>query len=182
MLPTPNEQGLEDPRWFVLTVKPQHELAAAAGLTAKRIEGLAPTCIVHRRWSDRIKTLTLPLFPGYVFCRTPLAARTSVLQTAGVRGFVSFGGSPTPVPESEMDAILRITSTGLSVEPLACLRTGERVLVTDGALRGLEGTLLQCGGRVRVVVGIEMLQRSVSVEIDRAALQLLPPLAAPSHA
>jgi transcription antitermination factor NusG len=77
-----------------------------------------------------------------------------------------------------MDAILRIVSTGLPIEPLAWLRTGERVRVIDGALRGIEGTLLECGGRVRVVVGIEMLQRSVSVEIDRTALQPLTRLAA----
>jgi transcription antitermination factor NusG len=162
----------------VLTVKPQHELTTAAGLTAKGIVGIAPACIVRRRWSDRIKTLTLPLFPGYVFCRTALAARTKILQTAGVRTFVSFGGSPAPVPALEMDAILRIVSTGLPIEPLAWLRTGERVRVIDGALRGIEGTLLECGGRVRVVVGIEMLQRSVSVEIDRTALQPLTRLAA----
>ncbi|MGB7759814.1 MAG: transcription termination/antitermination NusG family protein [Bryobacteraceae bacterium] len=173
-----NLQGREAPSWFVLTVKPQHELVAAAGLASKGFEGLAPTCIVRRRWSDRIKTLTQPLFRGYVFCRTPLAARTSILQTPGVRGFVSFGGSPIPVPGSEMEAILRITSTGLPIEPLAWLRAGERVRVIDGVLRGLEGTLLQCEGHTRVVVGIEMLQRSVSVEIDRATLQPVVPLAA----
>ena len=167
----------EEP-WFVVTVKPQHELSAAAALESKGIEKLAPTYVTRRRWTDRVKKLTLPLFPGYVFCRGPVQARGSILCTPGVRGFVSFGRGPEPVPQNEISAILRLASSGQPLEPQAYLRTGERVRVVDGPLRGLQGTLIECEGRARVAVGIEMLQRSVSVEIDRAVLEPLTPITA----
>jgi transcription antitermination factor NusG len=141
------------------------------------LEQFLPAYTVRRRWSDRMKAFTLPLFPGYLFCRTSLEERGQVLRTNGVRGFVAFGGCPEPVPDAEMSAIMRMTSSGLPIEPLDFLRTGERVRVLDGPLRGLEGILLECGGGTRVVVSVEMLQRSVAVQIDRAALEPLTPLA-----
>lgn len=160
-------------RWYVLTVKPRHELVVAAGLQSKGVENYLPTYVVRRRWSDRTKRLTLPLFPGYVFCRISLSGGVQVLPTPGVRTFVTFGGGPEPVPDDEMAPIIRITSSGLPLEPLAYLCRGDRVRVREGPLRGIEGTLWRCGDGMRVVVGIEMLQRSVSVAIDRAALEPL---------
>ena len=159
--------------WYVLTVKPQHEHVVAGALDAKGIEHFAPTYVTRRRWSDRLKALSLPLFPGYVFCRTSSESRVPVLRTSGVRGFVSFGGYPAPVPQNQMDAIMCMSRSGLPIEPLDYLHAGDRIRVIDGPLRGLDGLLLECGDCSRVVVSIEMLQRSVAVTIDRTAIQPL---------
>ncbi len=164
--------------WYVLMVKPQHERTVAAHLAAKGIEEYAPMYIARRQWSDRVKQVAMPLFPGYVFCKTSLDCRTAVLQTTGVLGMVSFGGVPAPVPESELFAIMRMTSSGLPIEPMEYLRRGETVRVIDGPLRGLSGRVLQCEGRTRVVVGIDLLQRSVAVEVDRCCLDQAAPLRA----
>ena len=173
-----NLTGSGAKQWFAVTVKPKQEWVAASALESKGLEKFLPAYTVRRRWSDRMKTFALPLFPGYLFCRTSLEARGQVLRTIGVRGYVAFGGCPEPVPDDEISALMRMTSSGLPIEPIDYLRTGERVRVIDGPLRGLDGLLLECSGRTRVVVGVEMLQRSVSVEIDRLALEPLTPICA----
>lgn len=157
-------------RWFVVTTKPQHELLAASNLAAKQVEAFAPTYQHRRQWSDRIKVLAKPVFPGYVFCRISLDGGIPVLGTPGILGFVSFDRIPAMVPDREMEDVMRMTASGLPVEPSEYLDVGRRVRVIDGPLRGLEGILSDREHCDRVVVGIEMLRRSVSVEIDRTAI------------
>lgn len=152
-------------RWFALTVKPRRETLAVQGLSAKGIECFLPSYIVHRRWSDRIKAVSEPIFPGYIFCRTSLAS--PVLPVPGVQGFVSFAGRPEPIPDQEIEGIMRMTASGLPLEPIAYLHAGDRVRVTHGPLAGVEGILWECDAKKRLVVGIEMLGRSVAVNMDR---------------
>ena len=172
----PNLSPIE--RWYVLTVKPRHEQAVAGALALKGMESYAPTYLVRRQWSDRLKTIAQPLFPGYVFCRASLENRTPILRTIGVRGIVSFGGLPHPVPDDELSAVMQMTSSGLPIEPLAYLRNGEQVRVVDGPLRGLSGIVIHSDAGSRVVIGIEMLQRSVAAQLDRWCLQPVKPLRA----
>ena len=81
-------------RWFAVTVKPQHEKAVAAQLEAKGLEGYVPVYRDRHRWSDRVRTVELPLFPRYVFARFRLAERLSVVTVPSVTSIVSFGGKP----------------------------------------------------------------------------------------
>jgi transcription antitermination factor NusG len=122
-----------------------------------------------------VKTITLPVFSNYVFCRFAPATRAGVLKTPGVRSLVGFGGCPAPVPDAEIEAIRKAVGSGLPVEPWPFVRAGDRVRVLDGPLRGLDGLLVSGANKTRVVVSVELLQRSVAVEIDRAALQPLTP-------
>jgi transcription termination/antitermination protein NusG len=158
-----------DKRWFALTVKPRRETLAVQGLSAKGIENFLPSYVVRRRWSDRTKTVSEPIFPGYIFCRTSLAS--PVLPVPGVQGFVSFAGRPEPIPDQEIDGIMRMMASGLPLEPMAYLRAGDCVRVTHGPLAGVKGTLWEGEGQRRLVVGIEMLGRSVAVNVDRTVLE-----------
>lgn len=168
---------MTDTQWHVLTVKPQHEFAVGAVLAEKRVERFVPAYVTRRRWSDRVKTLTQPLFPSYVFCRFSTGERGTVLRTPGVRSLVSFAGAPAVVPDAEIAAIQRMVGSGIAVEPWPFLRAGERVRILDGPLRGLEGVLGTTADKPRVVVSVDLLQRSVAVEVDRAELEpLSPPL------
>src|ERR1039458_584693 len=91
--------------WFVLTVKPQHEKAVAEQLRAKSLEEYLPLYQARRRWSDRVATVELPLFPRYVFCRFSFENRLQVLQTPSVSSIVSFGGKPCPVEHREIETV-----------------------------------------------------------------------------
>lgn len=151
--------------WFALTVKHQHERAVAGALGAKRLEALAPLYRARRRWSDREKEIELPLFAGYVFCRFPYAERVRVLTTPGVRNLVGFGGGPSPVENAEIEAIQSMMRSREPIRPWPYLRPGDRVRVERGPLRGLTGTLIRERDVYRLVIGIELLQRSIAAEV-----------------
>jgi transcription antitermination factor NusG len=156
--------------WFAVTSKPQHERAVRDGLVQKGLESFLPLYWTTRRWSDRTKRLQLPLFPGYVFCRVESARRLPVLQTPGVRSLVSFGTEMIPIPEVEVQRIQRMVESGCLIEPWPYLHAGQRVRVDHGPLTGLEGTLSEVRNTWRVVVGLELLQRSVAVQLDRTQI------------
>jgi transcription termination/antitermination protein NusG len=162
-----------DPLWYALTVKPNHERAAAQALESKALETLLPLYRSRRRWSDRIQELDLPLFAGYVFCRFSGTERARILSTPGVRSVVGFGNRPTAVEDAEIRALQTLVASGQPVGPWPFLRVGERVRVEAGPLCGVEGILTQVKDAWRVVVSIELLQRSIAAEVDRDSLSLV---------
>jgi transcription antitermination factor NusG len=121
----------------------------------------------RRRWSDRVKTVSLPLFSSYVFCRFPYADRLKVLGTPSVLSLVSFGGKPSPLREEEIERIRAMVGSGLPVAPWNYVAAGDHVRVSHGAMSGLEGILVTDKSRLRVVVNVDLLGRAVAMEIDR---------------
>ena len=156
--------------WFVLTVAPRHELSAGQHLQTKGFETSVPAYRVRRRWSDRTKTITLPIFPGYVFCRFSIDSRIPVLNTPGVRGAISFGSQLAYLEDHEIERIHRMAESGLNLEPLGSLKTGMQVKIVGGPLRGMQGVLAQVNGAMRVVVNVELLHRAVAVHVDLEAV------------
>jgi transcription termination/antitermination protein NusG len=152
--------------WYALTVKHQHELAARSALELRGFEALAPTYRARRRWSDRVKEIDVPLFTGYVFCRFAFTERVMVMDVPGIARVVEFGGAPAEVSDTEIAAIRIVMDSKLPVRPWPYLKPGDRVLVQRGPLRGVEGTLLEERNRLQLVIGIEMLQRSLAVEVE----------------
>lgn len=152
--------------WFALAVKHQHERRTQTALASKSIPTLLPLYKARSHWSDRVKEIELPLFAGYVFCRFTRAQRTSILATPGVRSIVGFGGVPAPIEAAEIEAIEAMLGSGAPVSPWPYLKPGDRVRVERGPLRGLEGTLLREKDGLRLVIGIELLQRSIAAELE----------------
>lgn len=152
--------------WFALVVKHQHERSTQAALASRMIPALVPIYKVRNRWSDRLKEIELPLFAGYVFCRFDPRQRVPVLTTPGVRSIVEFGGIPAPIETAQIDAIQAMVESNLAVGPWPYLKPGDRVRIERGPLRGVEGTLLREKDRFRLVVGIEILQRSIAAELS----------------
>ena len=152
--------------WYALTVKHQHEVAARSALEFKGFEALAPTYRARRRWSDREKEIDLPLFAGYVFCQFAFTERIKVIDVPGVAKVVEFGGAPAEISEAEITAMRIVMDSKLRVRPWPYLKPGDRVRVERGPLRGVEGTLLrEERDRLQLVIGIELLQRSLAVEV-----------------
>jgi transcription antitermination factor NusG len=169
MVPT-SEQRQYSSRslWFALRVKPNHEKYVAAILREKRFEEFLPLFRSRQRWSDRVKTVDLPLFPGYLFCRLNLNLdnRMPLLTTPGLLYIVGRGKTPEPVEESEILAIQSISLSGLSYAPWPSLVIGQKVRLEAGPLCGLEGVLTRIGNQHKIYVSVTLLQRSVSVEVD----------------
>jgi transcriptional antiterminator RfaH len=159
--------------WFALQVRARHEAGVANFLSGRGYEPFVPMYESRRRWSDRIKVVAAPLFPGYLFCRFDVNNRLPILTTPGVIQVVGFNRTPIPVEDTEIDAIQSLVASGFPSQPWPFLQAGDRVQIDSGPLRGLEGLLVELKGSHRLVVSVTLLQRSVAVEIDSALVKAL---------
>jgi transcription antitermination factor NusG len=159
-----------DGRWYALVVRPKHEKAVNDYLGMRGLDAFCPVYRTRRRWSDRMKEVDLPLFAGYVFCRFSYEQRLAALGTPGVRSVVTVKTVPQAISESEIQALQSIGKSGLPAKPWPFLRTGQRVRIELGSLAGLEGILVREKDLFRVVVSVELLMRSVAVEVDRDSI------------
>ena len=161
-------QSLDDlePRWYAAYTSANHEKSVAQQLAVRSVEHFVPLYESVRRWKDRKVRLQLPLFPGYVFVRLVLRDRLQVLQVPGVAKLVGFNGMPTALPQEEIEALRRSLGKGVRAEPHPYLTAGRRVRVRTGSLAGLEGVLLRRKNRTRFVISLDLIMRSVAVEID----------------
>ncbi|HTT65156.1 MAG TPA: UpxY family transcription antiterminator [Bryobacteraceae bacterium] len=153
--------------WFALTAKPRHEKAVGENLRGKGLESFVPLYSARRQWTDRVRLVDVPLFPGYVFCRFSYASRLQVLNTPGVTSLVGFSDGPAPVEDEEIARIRTIQASGLPAQPWPYVQVGQRARIERGSLAGLEGVLIREKDALRVVVCVELLRRAVAVEIDR---------------
>ena len=152
--------------WYAIRVRSNFEQKTSKLLRQKGFEELLPTYKCKKIWSDRVKIIDQPLFPGYVFCRFDQRNLLKILQTAGVVHVVSFAGEPTPVDEREMDSVRTLMNSSIPLAPHPFLRVGERVLIKRGPLAGVEGILLRFQKDYRLIVSVSLLQRSVAAEVE----------------
>jgi len=160
--------------WYALRVRSKFEHQASATLRGKGYQEFLPVYRSQRRWSDRVKELHLPLFPGYLFCRLDVECRLPVLTTPGIVGIVGVGKTPVPVSDEEIAAVQAVIRSGLPAQPWPCLTVGSRILIERGPLAGVEGIALNVDKKYRLVVSVPLLQRSVAVEIDREWARPIP--------
>ncbi len=154
-----------NPSWFAIRVKSRCEKMVSEALRHKGFEEFLPLYWSRRRWSDRVKIMQLPLFSGYLFCRFSVKDRVPILSTPGVVLIVGQGRMPLPVDSSEIEGIRFAVNSGQRIEPWPRLEVGRSVRIEDGALRGLEGVLLRFKGANHLILGVQLLQRAVAVEV-----------------
>jgi transcription antitermination factor NusG len=161
---TPHSASLP---WYALRIGSKLRRSISATVCGKGYEIYEPVYRSLRQWSDRAKPVDVPLFPGYLFCRLDIRNRLPILTVPGVIGFVGVGKKPAPVDEEEIETIKAIVASGLAVEPWPFLERGAKVYIERGPLAGVEGIITDTNKGYRLVVSVSLLQRSVSVEIDR---------------
>lgn len=153
-------------RWFCLRLKSNREFQVRADLEGYSIETFLPTWSETVRWSDRTKTTERVLFPGYVFVRMsdgPDFYRA--LHTRGVIQILPNSFNPMPIADQEIENVRLVMESKASITP--CLfQAGEEVTIDSGPLAGVKGKIIKTRGALRVVVSIELLRRSISVELD----------------
>ena len=155
-----------NPGWHAIYTRHQHEKVITSLLSDKGFEVFLPLQTVARRWKDRTKQLSLPLFPCYVFIRGGLQRRFDIVTTPGFHSFVGIGDQPATIPQEEIQAIRQAFASGSRVEPYPFLRFGDRVRIRSGPLEGIEGILVRKKRSVRLVLSVELLEKSVAVEVD----------------
>ena len=162
---------VDEKHWYALSTKSRHEKVVDEGLRQKGIETFLPLRRITRHWSDRVKLIEEPMFGGYLFVRTALKNRLEVLQTRGSVRFVGFDSAPLPIRERELEAIQRFIREEISVDPYPYLIEGNRVYVRSGPFKGIEGFIVRKNKQSRLVISLDCLFQSVSVEIDEALVE-----------
>jgi transcription antitermination factor NusG len=160
-----------EPRWYAAYTRSRHEKRVAEQLEVGQVESYLPLCEKQSRWQDRRVRLQLPLFPGYVFVRVALRERLAVLRIPGVVGLVSANNVPVALPEGQIDSLREVLSKCASAEPYPFLKAGRRVRVRYGPLAGFEGILVRRKASYRVIVSLELITRSIIIDVDGADLE-----------
>jgi len=164
------ERDFDTVHWYAIYTSANHEKKVAAQLARLSVEHFLPTYESVRQWSDRRIRLQLPLFPGYLFAHIALRDRLPILQTPGVVRLVGTGSHPQPLDAAQIES-LRNGLAQITAAPYPRLPIGQRVRVAAGPLQGMEGVLLRRKAGPRVVISIELIQRSFVVDIDVDALE-----------
>jgi transcription antitermination factor NusG len=154
-------------RWYALYVRSRHEKVVESGLRGKGYVAFSPFYRIKRKRVDRIAQVDVPLFPGYVFCLFDSLKRLPILMTPGIVGIVGPGSRPEPVDDTEIASIRTLALSGQPVQPWPFLGTGQRVRLQAGPLVGAEGIFLRVKDEYHLVVSVTLLQRSVSVTVEK---------------
>jgi transcription antitermination factor NusG len=168
LLTKPGYPAYAEPYWYAVYTCPNHEKRIATQFNERSIENFLPLYETARRWKDRRVRLEVPLFPGYIFVRHSLRHRLEILRVPGVVRLVGFNNVVAPLPIEAIETLRSGLSRSTGAEPHPYLTVGRRVRILHGPFEGLAGILVRRKARLRVVVSIELIRRSVAMDVDVA--------------
>ncbi|MCC6395706.1 MAG: UpxY family transcription antiterminator [Bacteroidetes bacterium] len=154
------------PRWYAVYLRSRYEKRASERLRENNVETFLPLVEEVHVWSDRKKRVLEPLFRGYTFVRTDLRNKEIILQTDGVVRLVGIGPQPSPIPDEQIEWIRIMVTGSPTVMKEQYLSAGERVRVIGGPFEGLEGIVMRTKSSTRIVVSLDVIAQSVSVEVS----------------
>lgn len=163
------DSGISDANtesWFAVYTKSRHEKKASWALLEKNVETFLPLREVLVRWKDRNKRVLIPLFPGYLFVRIDPNDRLNVLNTRGVVCILGSSGKPVPVPLQEIESTRKLLRSGLKFSPFPYEMEGKKAVIVSGPLEGSIGKVLYARGGCNLIMSVNLIRRSVSVEVD----------------
>jgi len=160
--------GNDIENWYAVQTRARHEKVVAHRLSERGVATFYPTVTEVHRWSDRKKTVELPLFSCYLFVKLMPSNedRQKVLRIDSVLGLVGTDRMGTPVPSEQIDAVRTLVNEKLAYSCHPYLKTGQRVRIRNGALNGLEGILLSRKGDRKLIISVDAMQRSLAIQID----------------
>jgi transcription antitermination factor NusG len=169
---------VSDACWYAVQTRSRHESVVTSVLEQQEFTAFLPLTSQWHRWSDRVKLVRLPLFPGYVFVRIVLSveARVRILRTPGVVRLVGARGEGAPIPDIQIETIRQLLSNGISFVHHPFLTVGRRVRIRGGCMDGIEGILLRRNGDRSLVISVEMIERSVAIQVDGFTVEEISPL------
>jgi transcription antitermination factor NusG len=164
----------EPPHWYALHTRSRFEQKVYDGISGKSIEAFLPKAQVMSKRKDRRKKILIPLLPGYVFVHFDMNPEVywDIVKTVGVVRMIGFEGKPVPVREDEVSSLMILNGTDRTVHNRSYMQEGDRVMIMEGPLKGLVGFYLRHKGDTdKVVVSVELLHRSLAIEVEDWALE-----------
>ncbi len=153
--------------WYAIYTRPRHEKKVYEALQEKKITAFLPLVTQVRQWKDRKKKVEIPLFSSYLFVHIDYKYRFDVLQTKGVVKIVNFNGVPAVIPDWQIESLKRMLEFPDKIRLENYVKIGEIVEIVGGMFKGLKGMVKTIKGETRLIVSIEGIMQSVSIEIDR---------------
>ena len=167
----PVSVGHREMHWHAVYTMARHERRVANDLAQRQLNSFLPTYRTVHRWKDRRKELELALFPSYVFVQAQRHERPQILQVPSVVNIVSFDGQPAVIPDSEIEVLRQGLEGEMGLQPHPYLKVGKRVRIHSGPMAGQQGILIRRRDHCRVVLSIDSIMRSVSVEVDATDIE-----------
>jgi transcription antitermination factor NusG len=162
-----------DLRWYALYLRSRYEKRSHQLLLGNGVESFLPLIEEVHTWSDRKKRVEEPLFRGYLFVRTDLKNKQAILETDGVVHFVQIGAKLNPIPDEQINWVKILVGHPDRVVRESYMSEGQRVRVTAGPFMGMQGYVLKVKSSTRVVVSLDAIAQSVSVDIEPELLERL---------
>ncbi len=165
----------EKARWYAIQTRARHEKKVAAQLLSKGVSTFLPLVTQVHRWSDRRKTMQVPLFSCYAFVHlvSTAEARSLVLRTGGLLRMVGVQGRPLPVPDKQIEDIRTLLAQNVPCTLFPFLRVGQRVRISGGCLHGIEGIMVAFKGDRGLVISVDSIQQSVAIRIEGYHVEIL---------
>ena len=158
--------------WYPLYTRSRHEKFVESALIKKGIESFTPTVLLRRRWSDRIKFIEQPLFRSYCFAKFSLQDKIKIISQPGVTNIVHFKNQYIPIQDSVIDSLKILIKNKVKIDPHPYLKIGDRVIVKDGPLKGVEGCIIEKRSKnTTLVISIEAITSSVKCVVDSADIE-----------
>jgi transcription antitermination factor NusG len=153
--------------WYAVSSRSRHETMVATALTNTGVTTFLPLVSEMHSWSDRRKLVDVPLFPGYVFVQIPNSAEAKlrVLKTSGVVQFVGNRKGAVPIQDKEISDVRAVLEQKIGCSPYPFLQLGQPVRIRGGSLDGVEGILVGRDSATKLVISIELIQRSLAVSV-----------------
>jgi transcription antitermination factor NusG len=160
--------GAETEHWYAVQTRSRHEKLVAYRFQERGVTTFLPLVTEVHRWSDRKKTVQLPLFSCYVFAKIAATNvdRMRLLRVDGVLSLVGTRGEGTPIPDDQIESVRILVDEQLPISSHPFLKIGQRVRIRSGALDGMEGVLMSRDGNRTLVVSIDAIQRSLAVRLE----------------
>ena len=167
--------GHSGSQWYAVWTRSRQEKSAAAILTSLGVHNFLPLRNEIRQWSDRKQAVSIPLFSGYLFVHINLStgSRLDVLNASGIAGFVGNQMGPSPIPDQEIEDIHTVLETRTECQVVPLFNEGDRVRVLRGPLTGIEGRLVRRNSSTRLSISIEMIHKSLLVNVSRNDVELV---------
>ncbi len=160
------EDNISTKKWFVLYTKPKQEFKAETQISAAGVETYLPTITQIKQWSDRKKKITEPLFKGYIFVFGTERDRITSLEQPSIVNSIFFNGKPATIPPKQIEDLKKVITSDEEVVVSELIKVGSRVIVADGAFKGVEGIVYSSTNNENLIaISIELLNRSVSVKL-----------------
>ncbi|MCB9267675.1 MAG: UpxY family transcription antiterminator [Lewinellaceae bacterium] len=157
---------INDPKWHAIYTKSRFEKKIYRALAQSEFEAFLPLIKEKRVWSDRLKTVEVPLLPSYVFVKVPKNCIHQLYYYPGFVRYVSFGGKPCVVRQEEIELLEQIVRHGFQAQQSVICNVGDAVRVIRGPLKGWEGRVELKKGGTRIVFQFNSIQQAISVEVE----------------